>query len=1127
MALPFREPLEAAFDVELPPAPYPGLRPFNTEEWPVFFGREQMTDEVIRRWMGRHLVVVHGDSGCGKSSLIRAGVLAQLEQERARSGVRWRTANMLPREAPLRRLAETIAEIQGAAHNPDYFHQVRRTLNHGVDAPAALAELLRGGKDDHICILVDQFEELFSFASVHGPEEAQLFVDILVGLQENPPPGLYIILTMRSEFLGVCARFKGLAEAVNQTQYLLPQMERPALMRAIREPALLYEGEVSRELAERLIADAGGGQDQLPLIQHGLMLLWQRKSAASSGLAEAASPYMQRQFELAEPRLPFRYEEGPAWRLGLEDYQGSGLTALLSDHADQVMAEAAPDARREKVVEHLFRGLTDINAEGNAVRRPQTMVQLVAVTGSDEQTLRDIIDHFRADGVSFLRPYGDEAIEPDGEIDISHEALIRCWQRIADEKEGWLQREFRDGLIWKTLRMQAQRGETLAATATEARDAWLRTLPSPGWSERYDDGWDDVQRLMIASRKARDEELQRKRELEEAQRREAEERARRAEEAHRAAAEIAAKQQELREAQERIAEEQRQRAEAEQDKAAEAEARATEADAGRRRSRRLAIVAGVFGFVALCAFVVAAGMWWQASRAEARAQLGDSLYRAVQARNELEDARPVTAMQLALAGLPEDTQAPSAHPWVGEAAGALIEAMGAQRELKVLRGHEGPVLAAGFSPDGARIVSGSDDNTVRVRDAQSGAELLVLRGHKKNVFATGFSPDGARIVSGSWDNTVRVWDAASGAELLVLRGHERPVWAAGFSPDGARIVSGSSDATVRVWDAASGAELLVPRGREGAVSAAGFSPDGARLVSGSAEGTVRVWDARSGAELLVMPGHEEPVWAVRFSPDGSRIVSGSEDNTVRVWDAASGAELLVLRDHNWAVRAVGFSPDGARLVSGADDKTVRVWDAKSGAKLMVLRGHEGIVRAAGFSPDGARIVSGSADNTTRVWDAQGGAQLLVLRGHGRPVLAAGFSPGGARIVSGSAEGTVRVWDAASGAELMVLRGHEGPVRAAEFSPDGARLLSGSADKTVRVWDAASGAELLVLRGYERNGFAAGFSPDGARLVSGSKDGTLRITWIGRSKQELIETARARLPRELTEEERRRFYLAVE
>ena len=81
--------------------------------------------------------------------------------------------------------------------------------------------------------------------------------------------------------------------------------------------------------------------------------------------------------------------------------------------------------------------------------------------------------------------------------------------------------------------------------------------------------------------------------------------------------------------------------------------------------------------------------------------------------------------------------------------------------------------------------------------------------------AAAFSPDGARIVSGSDDQTVRVWDAASGAELLVLRGHEGPVYAAAFSPDGARIVSGSGDGTVRVWDAASGAEQLVLRGHEG------------------------------------------------------------------------------------------------------------------------------------------------------------------------------------------------------------------------------------------------------------------------------------------------------------------------
>ena len=138
--------------------------------------------------------------------------------------------------------------------------------------------------------------------------------------KQNPPPGLYVILTMRSEFLGVCARFEGLAGAVNRTQYLLPQMERPALMRAIREPATLYDGEVTRELAEGLMADAGSEQDQLPLIQHGLMRLWRRKvgppPARDSGLAEAGAPFRQDN-ALADASVPFRHEtrsEEPAAR---------------------------------------------------------------------------------------------------------------------------------------------------------------------------------------------------------------------------------------------------------------------------------------------------------------------------------------------------------------------------------------------------------------------------------------------------------------------------------------------------------------------------------------------------------------------------------------------------------------------------------------------------------------------------------------------------------------------------------------------------------------------------------------------------------------------------------------------
>ena len=148
-----------------------------------------MIRDVTVRLLDHNLVVVHGDSGCGKSSLIRAGVLVQLEQQHERGGQIWRTCAMLPREAPLRNLAEALAKLDGAEADRDRIRQIRRCLNLGPAAPAALAELLRRGDDDHVCILIDQFEELFSFARQHRREEAQLLVDILAGLQASPPPG--------------------------------------------------------------------------------------------------------------------------------------------------------------------------------------------------------------------------------------------------------------------------------------------------------------------------------------------------------------------------------------------------------------------------------------------------------------------------------------------------------------------------------------------------------------------------------------------------------------------------------------------------------------------------------------------------------------------------------------------------------------------------------------------------------------------------------------------------------------------------------------------------------------------------------------------------------------------------
>jgi len=483
--------LESVFEVDLPPSPYPGLRPFERREWPIYFGRELMSDEVIARLIDKHLIVIHGDSGSGKSSLVRAALLPRLEQESARGGVCWRTCIALPGEAPMWNLANALASV-ASNEERDSALAIRRALNFGKHAPDAIAELLQCGPTTHVCILIDQFEELFSHARRHGPDEAKLLTEFLIALHETPRLGLYVALTMRSEFLGACARYPGFAELTNETQYLLPRMGTNDLRRAICEPACLYGGSVTRELCDRLIAETGTGQDQLPLIQHGLMLMYRKRKSAA-----------------------------PGWILGLEDYRDSGgLGKLLSKHADDVLTDSGADPA---VAGKLFRELTEINADGQAVRRPRTLARLIKTTGADESALRTVIDAFRAEGASLLRPYAPEPLTLDSPIDVSHEALIRCWRKLANKKDGWLACEFQDGLIWRALLVQSSgyernNSDLLGPSAVDERAAWFENH-TPDWAERYDGGWKRVKALIEASlrdrdRKAAEQEERRRREHE-------------------------------------------------------------------------------------------------------------------------------------------------------------------------------------------------------------------------------------------------------------------------------------------------------------------------------------------------------------------------------------------------------------------------------------------------------------------------------------------------------------------------------------------------------------------------------------------------------------------------------------
>jgi hypothetical protein len=543
MALPAANVRDAASS--WPKNPYPGLRPFETDEWQIFFGRESMVDDVIVRMAQQRLVFIHGASGSGKSSLVRAGVLPKLAFQHLRHGADWLTLTMRPSGGPLWNLAHELAKLEDRADDIRRIGQIIRLFNQRGATLSSVGATLKGVAGKRLCILVDQFEELFRFERETSREEAELFVSLITGVMAAEPDlhddqsqpavhqikpdrtgaDIHLIITMRSEFLGECARYDGLAEAFNRTQYLVPRMKRDALIRAIRRPAELYGGHVTAELADRLVADVRGREDELPLIQHGLMLMWHT----------VKPDHPNEQATLGEDLLT----------------PTGGLVALLSDHADGVMDEVvssrnvssadsegqiakrhlvikdakaamyglarrvtagalhiskdqaiAPDGSAV-IVERLFRALTDISADGRAIRRPQYFRDLVTLCGTSAEELRRVIDAFRAEGASFLSPYPPEPINDDTEIDIGHEALIRCWEKIADPQHGWLHREFEDGLVWRSLSIQSKafqtdRSQMLSPATARQRATWLANRP-PLWSERYGGGWAPIADLVQTS----------------------------------------------------------------------------------------------------------------------------------------------------------------------------------------------------------------------------------------------------------------------------------------------------------------------------------------------------------------------------------------------------------------------------------------------------------------------------------------------------------------------------------------------------------------------------------------------------------------------------------------------------
>ncbi len=983
--------------------PFPGLRPFTFEESHLFFGREGQSDDILLNLAKHRFTAVIGTSGSGKSSLMYCGIIPILYGGfMTDAGSDWSILVTRPGISPIENLAETILskeESYVVATEKEKVIQRRMTStvlrSSSMGLVDAVKQLSKSSKKN-IFILIDQFEELFRYIGLERDDdtlnESSAYVNLLLKSISQSEVPIYIAFTMRSDFIGDCSQFPELTYIINKSHYLVPQMTRDQQRMAIEGPVAVGGGKITRRLVQQLLNDVGNNPDQLPVMQHALMRTWD---------------YWVANMDTDEP-------------IDLRHYIAIGkIHEALSQHANEAYSEL--DKKEKEVCEVLFKALTEKGSDNKGVRRAAKLKEIVDISGVEEQELINIIEKFREPGRSLLTPAANVRLNSSSVVEISHESLMRIWQRL----RKWVDEEADSARMYRRLSDAAEMYQVGKTGLWRPPDLHLalnwqkKQKPTISWTLRYNPYYERAMVFLRTSKAAYDSEQKSKELL-----------------------------------QKRML----------------------------QRTKMVAIVLGVAFIIAIMFFVFG---WIkkieadnQRADAEYQSELAESNRKEAEANAKDADEQRIKAEEQTGIAIEQTKVAETERQLALESENRAIYAQGFAEEQTYLAIQEKIIsdslkLFADEQTAVAREEKENADNLRMISIAQSMAvkslnipdtdlkALLALQAYKYNRDYGGEVYDNY-IYDGLYYAKRDKLKQSQEIDLLRYNGHRENLRAIVYAPSGKEFYTTGSDGKILKWDSETYSFQLLYRPDNNYMNYdMKLSHDGKWLAIGGDAPYLLILNLED-LTTKKLEGHTGLVTDLMFLPDSESFLSYSiQDSTIRINDPANSRKLLKFDDR---YTALSLSKDGTMLIAGNEKGALDIWDAGNMSKVKTISRFLGSpIYSIEFSHDNRTIAVGNENGSVYFGSVREMDLFFVstLPGQRSRINKIKFSPDGNLLATASLDGTAQLWVISEMDKMLpvAFRDHNDYVWSIEFSRDNNYLLAGTKDGILKLWPTK--AELLA------------------------------------------------------------------